>query len=72
MSDNFKGFDEAQRRYDNLSPEDFGIIDVDEDEKLDYEDEDERDVFDHKDYRNFDEDKAIEDYQNAWEKRNKL
>lgn len=65
-----KGFDKAQREYDNQNPPEY--YDVDEDEKLDYEDEDERRMIDDRDYRDFDEDKAIEEAQNAWEKRNKL
>ena len=67
-------FDREQRRYDNLCPTDFGY-DEESDEKLDYEDEDERQVFDEYD-EEFRQDRmereGIENAQNAWEKRNKL
>jgi len=67
-------FDKEQKRYDNLCPTDFGY-EEESDEKLDYEDEDERQVFSEsfQEYLNDRlENESIENAQNAWEARNKL
>ena len=64
--DKFKGFDQAQNVYDNLSPEDY-----EPDEKEDYEDEDERRFIDESEY-NRDDDSSIDEASNIWEKNNKL
>lgn len=71
-------FDREQKRYDNLCPTDYGYVEygeVEHDEKLDYEDEDERHFFDES-WNEFKNDRfeneSINEAQNNWEKNNKL